>query len=458
MFFLEKEQEIINTYTTLIQFAQDIANCEENNCPQLSELQEKREDLKAEYEQHLITLKGIIRERRALDDLFLDPEYFADISIDIIEASDEYNNQPGTLVIYPLVLDEKLWLLWAAQGKVVSKQEITNVGREKLNQEVLKLRLLLENKDSDVAELQETAQQLYDWLIKPIEPQIKAGKINNLVFSLDRATRYIPMGVLFDGEQYLIEKYTITTILSAALTDASERLPDNQDETEILGVGASNPNGYQPLPHVATEIDFIVREKDLDDQNGIYPGSQFLNEDFNFSILKSNLRGRNLLHIATHGKFVPGIEDKSYLVWGNGNKFDIPQIKRLRDYLDDVHLVVLSACETAIGESLLNDPKQEEGIEINGLSSYFLSRRQKGPKTVMASLWQVDDASTSQLMQRFYCTLANNPSITKAQALKQAQESLLNNTSLDCEQSTSDNTDFTHPHYWAPFILIGNGL
>ena len=117
--------------------------------------------------------------------------------------------------------------------------------------------------------------------------------------------------------------------------------------------------------------------------------------------------------------------------------------------------MVLSACETAVGESFLSDPQQEEGIEINALSFYFLHG---GAKTVMASLWRVDDASTSQLMQRFYCTLANHPSITKAQALKQAQESLLNNTPLDCEQTTSENADFTHPHYWAPFILIGNGL
>ncbi len=109
-----------------------------------------------------------------------------------------------------------------------------------------------------------------------------------------------------------------------------------------------------------------------------------------------------------------------------------------------------------MGDSFLTDPKQEEGIEINALSFYFLSG---GAETVMASLWRVDDTSTSQLMQRFYCTLANGKSsITKAQALRQAQLSLLNNTPLDCEQSSSDNNDFTHPHYWTPFILIGNGL
>ncbi len=144
------------------------------------------------------------------------------------------------------------------------------------------------------------------------------------------------------------------------------------------------------------------------------------------------------------------------MVLGDGNKLTIEEIQILDDYLDDVHLVVLSACETGVGEASLTDPKQEEGIEINALSFYFLSG---GAKTVMASLWRVDDASTSQLMQRFYCTLANdNTSITKAEALRKAKMSLLHNTSLDCEQSTANNIDSTHPYYWSPFILIGNGL
>ena len=215
-------------------------------------------------------------------------------------------------------------------------------------------------------------------------------------------------------------------------------------------------NGYNPLPHVVEEIDSIVQENDPKDQKGIYPGDQFLDEDFTFLALRDNLKGRKILHIATHGDFVPQDQYQSYLVLGNGEKLDIPKIQILDDELDDTHLVVLSACETALGDSLLTDPKQEEGIEINALSFYFLLG---GAKTVMASLWRVDDNSTSQLMQRFYCTLANgSSSMTKAEALRQAQLSLLNNTPLDCEQSTTENSDFSHPHYWTPFILIGNGL
>ena len=330
------------------------------------------------------------------------------------------------------------------------------MGRKQLNQEVVKLRLFLQNPNSDVKQLEKTAQQLYDWLIKPIEGELEAGNINHLAFSLDRGLRYIPMAVLHDGEQYLIEKYTVTTFISAEFTDTEERLPEKIEETSVIGVGVSKVRGYEPLPHVATEIDFIVKEDRSDDREGIYPGIQLLNELFTFSNLQDNLAGRKILHIATHGNFVPGNQYDYFLLLGDGNKLSIRDIQILENYLEDIHLVVLSASETAVGDSFLTDPTQEEGVEINNLSFYFLSA---GVKTVMVSLWRVDDASTSQLMQRFYCTLANEtPSITKAQALRQAQLSLLNNTSLDCQQSTSDNTDFSHPYYWTPFILIGNGL
>ncbi len=453
---LPQEQEIIDSYGKLVAFAAEIAQCEQTNCLQLSTLRDRRDTLKRQYNQDVRTLETAIRKRTYQDEQFLLPTSFNRTADRIIQASDTYNTEPGTAVIYPLVLKDKLWLLWAAKGKVIGKREITNVGRKQLNREVLKLRFFLQDPNTDVAQLQKTAQQLYDWLIKPIEGELEAGNIHHLDFSLDRGFRYIPMAVLHDGEKYLIEKYTITTFISAEFTDTENRLPTKLEETPIIGVGASEFSGYKPLPHVITEIDSIVREDLPHDQQGIYPGNQFLNEAFTFSTLRDNLTGRKLLHIATHGKFVPGNQYDSFLVLGDGEKLNIPDIQILDDYLDDVHLVVLSACETALGDSFLTDPKQEEGIEINALSFYFLSG---GAKAVMASLWRVDDTSTSLLMQRFYCTLANeNPPITKAQALKKAQLSLLKNTPLDCEQSAAERADFTHPHYWAPFILIGNGL
>jgi CHAT domain-containing protein/Tfp pilus assembly protein PilF len=456
---LPREQEIINAYGKLIVFAQEIATCEKTNCAQITQLRNQRDKLKLEYNKDVRTLETLIRQRTAQDDQFLLPTAFNQTADRVIQASDSYNAQPGTVVIYPLVLEDKLWLLWASEGKVIGKREVVNVGRQKLNREVLRLRELLQSPNSDIQELQKTSQQLYQWLLQPLEPELAAGKIHHLVFSLDRATRYIPMAVLFDGKQYLIQKYTITTIISAGLTDTSDRLPAKVNDTPILALGVCEAVGYDPLPNVIAEINNIVREENNpQDSLGIYPGKQFLNNTFTWDNLRDNLVGSKLLHIATHGKFVPGDQVSSYLVLGDGKKFRISDIEVLDDYLDTVHLVVLSACETALGDSFLSDPTQEEGIELNALSFYFLSG---GAKTVMASLWRVDDSSTSLLMQGFYCNLAQNQAkITKPQSLREAQLYLLEGkgVSPNCLPSSPKRENLAHPHYWAPFILIGNGL
>jgi CHAT domain-containing protein len=277
------------------------------------------------------------------------------------------------------------------------------------------------------------------------------------------------MSALFDGEKYLVENYAVSTVLSADLTDTRDRLPPGTQNTSVLALGLSNAvAGFNALPNVPAELDAIVRKKP-NDTKGIYPGLEFLNEAFDFRALRDNLTGRQILHVATHGQFVPGRQEDSYLVSGKGEKLTIAQIKTLQD-LSNVHLVVLSACETALG-----GPNQD-GIEISGISYYFLNA---GAKAVMASLWLVNDDSTRLLMQNFYGNLAKGTStapIAKATALRQAQLTLLrgDTTTQTADQravievrpvegaqpASIDKTapGFSHPYYWAPFILIGNGL
>ncbi|MGA9377530.1 MAG: CHAT domain-containing protein [Phormidium sp.] len=242
------------------------------------------------------------------------------------------------------------------------------------------------------------------------------------------------------------------------MTEKRDRLPRNTEKASILALGLSNAVAdFNALPFVPAELDAIVR-KQPEDPKGIYPGLQFLNQTFDFKALRDNLPRRNILHIATHGKFVPGSPDASYLLLGNGTKLTIPDIQKLQG-LSDIHLVVLSACETALGGP------NAEGIEISGLSYYFLNG---GAKSVMASLWQVNDGSTSQLMQNFYSNLANNTNdtqITKALALRQAQLKFLqsNDSANNLAQrgitaAQPVKSNLSHPYYWAPFVLIGNSL
>jgi CHAT domain-containing protein len=318
------------------------------------------------------------------------------------------------------------------------------VGRVKLLKAVQEFRNRLQTPTSDpakIAQLQQSGQQLYEWLIKPLEPALAAKSIKHLIFSLDSTTRYIPMSALIaPDKKYLIERYTVSTVLNATATDTSERLPKSTQNASVLGLGVSLefPPEFKALKNVEPELKAIV--KGANETTGLYPGEKFLNTGFNQQTLADNLKGQTILHIATHAKFLSTNPKESYLLLGNGEKYPIREIQYLRN-LGKVHLVVLSACETGLGE---NDA---DGKEILGISAYFTGGPSKA-KAVLASLWKVNDISTSELMQHFYQNLAKG-TMTKSEALRQSQLSMLQNTS---------SQNHTHPYYWAPFILIGNGF
>jgi CHAT domain-containing protein len=462
------EAEILKIHGTLISLGRKIEECQQ--CAERGKLLDQREAIAKEFEQTVRSLEQEIRDRTAKDDTFVDPRKLGGNAEAIV-------SEPGTVLIYPLVLENKIWILWASKGGITKSIEVPQVGLKQLSEKVVQFRQLLQNPNSDIAELKATGKQLYDWLLpQSLQKELKDNKIQNLVFSLDRVTRYIPISAVFDGENYLIENYNISTIISANLTQTGERLPPGTQNTSVLAAGLSEAKkGFNPLPNVPAELDAIVRQSSSDSQ-GIYPGLQLLNQSFNRQALRDNLASHLILHIATHGKFVPNNAYASYLLLGDGQELPIPEIQKLRD-LNKIHLVVLSACETALGET------GQDGTEITGLSYYFL---EKGAKAVMASLWQVNDESTRLLMEQFYNNLAKSTAqspITKAQALRQAQLSLIrsdrpqegtlgnrnsiNNTdsrSLTAQprQGTSVPTSkalrLSHPYYWAPFILIGNGL
>ncbi|HBE21145.1 MAG TPA: hypothetical protein DEG17_11955, partial [Cyanobacteria bacterium UBA11149] len=459
------ETEILKIHGSLIALGQKIENCQ--GCAERSQLLDQRDIIAKEFEDTVRSLEQEIRARNTNDKAFLDPTTLTSNAEEIVSA------QPGTVLIYPLVLEEKLWILWAAQGGITKTIEVPNVGLKELSETVVKFRQMLRSPGYSIREVQKTAKQLHDWLMpESLAKELKENKIQNLVFSLARVTRYLPMSALFDGEKYLIENYNISTIISANLTKMGDRLPPGTEKTSVLALGLSDAVGeFNPLPNVPQELDAIVKESPTDSQ-GIYPGLSLLNKAFNYQALRDNLAGHLILHIATHGEFVPGSAYDSYLLLGNGEKLPIPDIQKLRD-LSKIHLVVLSACETALGD------RGQDGSEIAGLSYYFLNG---GAKAVMASLWRVDDESTRLLMEYFYRNLAKSTvdsPITKAEALRQAQLSLIKGTQInennrdsrslglvpreDVVTSVGENGTevpttngrFAHPYYWGSFILIG---
>ena len=459
---LPEENATIAAYDELLALTQQMDACEIDNCSNMNELTTLKQQAEQNYQLTVENLTAFIQKDGYKGHPQLRDNYF------LRQAESVVDSQANSVLIYPTVLEDTLWLLWVTKNGVRS-QQIQGVNQQELTETISAFRTGLETRYSDLTELQANANQLYNWLIAPVEEALgDSVDVESLVLALDRNTRYVPIAALHDGQKYLIEKYNISTILAASLTNTDERAPMGKDGISILAAGTSARfENFPALPNVPIELDTIVKEQNNpNDQVGIYSGQQLLDPDFTAQTLRNSLsENTQFLHIATHGEFVPGNRYSSYLLMGNGEKLPLPEIAELGSALRGVHLAVLSACQTALGGA------DEEGLEIAGLGYYFFKNE---VDAVMASLWNVNDASTSQLMQTSYQTLSEgteaNP-ITKAEALRMAQLSLLqanasSNSDTDRFRRIPKNPNdqvhpesvLAHPYYWAPFILIGNGL
>ncbi len=463
----ETEKKIQTESQSIIALSRQISECEKTDCKEKSQLNDRLTALLTEFNRDLEEIEKEIRDR-----ITTDPNTFRPDSPKAVEI---VKSQPGTVMVYPLLMEDKLWLLLYS-GDVAKKFEV-KVSRSELGTTVKQFRKLMEECEKraycgaeDIARIKPVSQKLYNWLIKPIDRELKQNQVKNLVFALDRVTRYVPMSALYDGKQYLIENYTIYNVLSADLTNTTARLPAKIQDTKVLAMGVSDAvGGFPALNNVPQEVDNIVRSSSKD--KGIYPGKEYLNKSFDYETLRDNLTGKNILHLATHGEFVPGRDKASYLLLGKGNgvsdipKLEIDDIQTLAG-LSNIHLVVLSACQTALAS------ERQDGVEIASLAYSFINR---GAKSVIASLWQVADSSTSTLMQNFYKNLANSKQpITKAEAMRLAELQLLYNKEvtvsdikragglipegLQSSGKKPESKTFAHPYYWSPFVLIGNGL
>ena len=266
-------------------------------------------------------------------------------------------------------------------------------------------------------------QQAYDWLIRPIEEELTANKIETLVFVPDGILRNLPPATLHDGEKYLIEQYSVAIAPSLRLVELQPRDKTRQD---LLLAGLSQSrHGFSRLPGVKHEIEQI---QPLFTSEVLFNDS-FTEINFNRSVSQTPFR---LVHLATHGKFSSNLDNTFVLTWDG--RINIDELNRLlrgdSKKLRPVDLLVLSACETATGDR--NSVLGLAGIAVRG-----------GARSTVASLWAVDDEATVALMTNFYRELAEGD-VTKAEALRRAQQNVL------------DNEKFSHPFYWSAFILVGN--
>ncbi|MEO1352832.1 MAG: CHAT domain-containing protein, partial [Cyanobacteria bacterium J06635_15] len=355
--------------------------------------------------------------------------------------------QLNAAIFYPLILEDRLELVITVPDSPPLRRTVS-VGREDLNRAILTFREALTNPNSNI---EAPAQQLYRWLIEPLEADLAAAGIDTIIYSPDGQLRYIPLAALHDGEQWLTQRYQINNITAESLTNLTDTdraqpriLAAAYADTSLVHTPEVNGTTYtfRGLPGAGDEVENLPTER------------TFLDEAFSLDALRPIMDEYTVLHLATHAAFVPGVPEDSFILFGNG---DTPTLRDVEDWsLNGVDLVVLSACETGVG-GLGN------GEEVLGLGYQF---QVSGAKAVMASLWQVSDRGTQILMGAFYDAL--DQGMTKTEALQWAQNALSTNdeTILDEQRAgigvsaapNSNPTPLSHPYYWAPFVIIGNGL
>ena len=364
--------------------------------------------------------------RQVIEDLQLAElqNFFRSACLDI-QAQQIDNVDPQAAIIYPVILPERLVVISSVPRQPLQHQSIP-ITEAELNQVTNALQESLNPIFSAQTRLQRS-QQVYDWLITPILETLQQSDIKTLVFVLDGSLRNLPMAALYDGEHYLIEQFNVA--LTPGLQLLAPRPLAETNQNVLLGALTESRQGFPALPGVNQEMNAIASQ---------LPTQIFLNETFTRENLETGIErsGSPIVHLATHGQFSSKLNDTFLLSWDQILHIRDFQIL-VRDYLPQItqpiELLVLSACQTAEGDDRAT-------LGLAGLAV------RSGARSTLASLWSVNDQSTAELISGFYTYLSQVPGISKAEALKQAQLDLIH----------SDH--YSHPFYWAPFILVGNWL
>ncbi|MEM9213543.1 MAG: CHAT domain-containing protein [Cyanobacteria bacterium P01_F01_bin.150] len=325
----------------------------------------------------------------------------------------------NSAVIYPIILDDRLDVIVSVPNQPFYHSSIT-VEQDKLYDfiSILRDNLVIRSRMNFLPQV----QQLYDWMLRPLENVFQQNEIKTLVFVLDGPLRQIPMSVLHDGNHYLIESYQVA--IAPGLTLLDTQTYDHEEWRGILAGLSQARHGFSPLSYVKRELKSIRQSLN---------STLLLDEAFTSQSLQQKVQTKSapLIHIASHGQFGSNPEETFILTWDQ--HLNIRQLQHILQTnvpnTTNLELLVLSACETATG-----DPKAPLGLAGMAVRA--------GARSTLATLWAVNDGVTAQFMDHFYQYLADG--MPKAEALRQTQLWILN------------SRRHQHPIYWAPYILIGN--
>jgi CHAT domain-containing protein len=433
---------------------------------------QKRQDLLAEARDLAERIKSA-----ELGDYFNDPCAFEQQNF-----QQESRSAPAgsVAILHPIILPDRIELLLSRADEI--HQATVRVRSRRLARTVRTLASSLRlppQSATNISFAEREAHLLYRWLIKPVESWIE--NIDTLLFIPDGVLRLIPLAALMDRDQFLIERFSISTSPGFTLIDMDadpDRLSDSRNRPSLIaGLALPGPvvkqlpenilarqladidsqtRGTSPLNRPEGELDETKSLHDLLEdparlelvQQALalpdvpieleavishFPGQVLRDDRFTLKRFSEALTtgDHGLVHIASHGVFGSSAEETFILTFDellDSNQFE----NLLRQAGGELELLALSACQTAEGDD-------RAPLGLGGIA--LLS----GAKSAIGSLWPVADSSTRELFTELYRQLSDDR-VGKAEALRRAQRKLL------------ADRRYRHPFFWAPFILVGNWL
>lgn len=335
-------------------------------------------------------------------------------------------DDPTAAVIYPILLEDRFEIILKLPQQPL-RHYTTPIDDKKQVERILG-RLAQSLTEWNSQETLTYAQQAYNWLLRPVEEDLAKSQVKTLVFVLDSALRNVPMAVLHDGQKYLVEneKYSIALMPGLQLLDSR---PLKRGELRVLAAGLTEARGGFPaLRYVADELAQVQSQ---------VSSVRVLDREFTKTALQNQINALPfpVVHLATHGQFSSQSEETFIVTWDG--QLDVNQLNNLLRPSDpsrtgSIELLVLSACETLTGD-------KRAALGLAGVAI------RAGARSTLATLWSVNDEAAAFVMGQFYKAL-KDPTVTKAEALRRAQLSLLK------------EPRFERPHFWAPYVLVGNWL
>ncbi len=331
---------------------------------------------------------------------------------------------PTTAVIYPIILPNRLEVILKLANQnlrryttAVPQTEVENI-IEQLGEDIKEHKIGGDN--------QSRFQKMYELLLRQAQTDLRNSNVETLVFVLDGSLRNIPMSALYDGKQYLVEKYSVAVSPGLQLFDLKPLAPG---QLEALTGGLSEAR------HNFPKLDYV--ESELKQIQSQVSSKMLLNPEFTSKAFQTQINSQSfpVVHLATHGQFSSNPDETFILAYDQPIKVnELNKLLRSRDEKrpDAIELLVLSACQTATGD-------KRAALGLAGVAV------RAGARSTLASLWNLNDASTALLMSHFYQELAK-PGVSRAEALRRAQLALLK------------QEEYEIPYFWAPYVLIGNWL